>query len=161
MNATQIDTVTNREVRGVGDVLALTETHEQRVVDFYRSIGSPLFAAVVSACGTNAPPRSPDCWPVMPSRPTVVTLLGELDLSTVPLLRQCFAHIDGDIDVDCSGLDQVDSRGLGILVSASERCAHADAKFVLVDPTSALLRLLRITGLDTRVEIRPDSTLVR
>jgi anti-anti-sigma factor len=160
MHATQIDTVTNRDVRGVGDVLAITDTHEPRVVDFYRSMGSPFFGAVVSACGTNVPTSSTYFWPGMASRPTVVTLVGELDLSTVPLLRQCFAHIDGDIDVDCSGLDHVDPRGLGILVSASERCERADAKFVLVDPTGAMLRLLRISGLDTRVEVRPDSTLV-
>jgi anti-anti-sigma factor len=147
MHATQIDTVTNREDLDLDEILPTTEAHEQRVIDFYRTVGSPYFGAVVSACDINSS--------------TVVTLLGELDISTVPLLRQCFAHIEGDIDVDCSGLDYVDVQGLGIFVSASARCARADAEFVLVEPTSALSRLLRITGLDTRLEIRSDSTLAR
>jgi anti-anti-sigma factor len=160
MNATQIDKVTNREDRGVGEVLLRTETGEQRVIDFYRTIGSPYFGAVVSACDMNASTSRSSCWPGMEPRPTVVTLLGELNISTVPLLRQCFAHIEGDIDVDCSGLDYVDAQGLGIFVSASARCARADAKFVLVEPSGALSRLLQITGLDTRLEVR-SSVLVQ
>ena len=161
MTATQIDIGTNHDDRGVGEVLLRTETDEQRVIDFYRTIGSPYFGAVVSACDINAAPSSSSSWPRIEPRPTVVTLLGELDVSTVPLLRQCFAHIEGDIDVDCSGLDYVDVQGLGIFVSAGARCERADAKFVLVEPTVALLRLLRITGLDKRLEVRSDPALVR
>ena len=127
MIATQIDTVTNRDDRGVGEVLLRRETDEQRVVDFYRTIGSPYFGAVVSAWDINASTSGSSCWPGMEPRPTLVTLVGELDLSTVPLLRQCFAHIEGDIDVACSGLDCVDARGLGIFVSACARSERADA----------------------------------
>ena len=93
----------------------LGETDEQRVIDFYRTIGSPYFGAVVSAWDINTSTSGSSCWPGMEPRPTLVTLVGELDVSTVPLLRQCFAHIEGDIDVDCSGLDYVDVARFGNL----------------------------------------------
>src|SRR6478752_6423399 len=65
--------------------------HEQRVIDFYRNLGSTFFGAVVSTCGLHASPsasqRRPD------SCPTLVTVLGELDHSNTPILRTCFASI--------------------------------------------------------------------
>ena len=124
------------------------------VVEFYRSIGSPFFGAVVSSCGIHA--GMPDSFSAAEAepRPTLVTLLGELDLSTGAVLRECFARIDGSIEVDCSGLDFVDAEGLGIFVTAEARCQRTHAAFVLVEPTRSLLKLLRITGLDARLEVR-------
>jgi len=72
-----------------------------------------------------------------------VTLLGELDLVTAPVLGECFARLSGSIEVDCSGLDSVVEEGLGILASAVER---TDAHFVFLDPTGSLAKLPRITG---------------
>ena len=72
----------------------------------------------MSSCGVHA--RMPDSFSAAEAepRPTLVTLLGELDLSTGAVLRECFARIDGSIEVDCSGLDFVDAQGLGIFVTA-------------------------------------------
>ena len=81
-------------------------------------------------------------------RPTLVTLLGELDLSPGAVLRECFARIDGSIEVDCSGLDFVDAEGLGIFVTAQAQCQRTHAAFVLLEPTRSLLKLHRITALD-------------
>jgi len=131
-------------------------SHEQRVVDFYRSLGSTFFGAVVSTCGVHAAPagsqRRPD------SCPTMVTVLGDLDLANAPLLRACFASIDGHIDVECSGLGFVDSEGLGVLASTQ---ARTDANFVFVEPSRSLVRLLRATGLDASLEIRSAASLAR
>ena len=82
MSAMQIDTVISHHDRSVGDARFLTGTDEPRVVEFYRSIGSPFFGAVVSSCGIHA--RMPDSFSAAEAepRPTLVTLLGELDLST-------------------------------------------------------------------------------
>jgi anti-anti-sigma factor len=153
MSATQIDTGISHD-GSVGDAAFLTRTDEPRVVEFYRSIGSPFFGAVVSRCGVHA--RMPDSFSAAEAeaRPTLVTLLGELDLSTGPVLRECFARIDGSIEVDCSGLDFVDAQGLGIFVTAHARCQRTHATFVLVEPTRSLLKLLRITDLDARLDVR-------
>jgi hypothetical protein len=116
MNATQSDTVRGSRDRRVGDVRYVTEPAERRaerrVVGFYRSIGLPFFGAVVSTCSSHEPATGSYRRPEPEPCPTSVTLLGELDASTAPLLRECFARIEGDIEVDCSGLDFVDAHGL-------------------------------------------------
>jgi anti-anti-sigma factor len=152
MSTSQIDAIVERQDRSVRDVAG---TNEQRVADFYCSVGPPFFGAVVSTWSrANGPPE------VEPA-PVLVTLVGELDISTAPLLRACFAHIDGDAEVDCSGLDFVDARGLGVFVSARARGDEPHGRFVLVEPARCLSRLLRITGLDATFEIRRGATPVR
>jgi anti-anti-sigma factor len=129
------------------------ETNEERVADFYCSSGPCFFGAVVS---TRSATDRADSEPA----PVRVTLIGELDVTTAPLLRDCFARIDGDVDVDCSGLEFVDAHGLGVFVSARTRC-EPNGRFVLVEPASCLSRLLRITGLDASLEIRFETEPVR
>lgn len=130
--------------------------HEQRVVDFYRSLGPTFFGAVVSTCGVHAAgtgsQRRPD------SCPTMVTVLGDLDLANAPLLRACFASLDGHIDVECSGLESVDSEGLRVFASTQ---ARTNARFVFVEPSRSLVRRLRATGLDSSLEIRPAALPAR
>src|SRR5215207_7100831 len=79
--------------------------------------------------------------------PTVVQVSGDLDVATAPRLRACLASIDGDIIVDCSGLEFVDAAGLSVFVSSRSRCERAGAKFVLENPSELLMRVLCITGL--------------
>ena len=132
----------------------VAESNEQRVVDFYRSMSPCFFGVIVSTCSSaNGGSESE-------AAPALVTVVGELDVSTAPLLRDCFARIHGDIEVDCSGLEFVDARGLAILVSARARC-EPHGRFVLVNPARCLSRVLRITGLDATFEIRYDAALVR
>jgi anti-anti-sigma factor len=145
MNGSQIDL-------SVGSVPGRHD--EPRVADFSRSVGPPFFGAVVSTWS------SATGWPGMEPAPALVTLLGELDVSTAPLLHDCLARIDGDVEVDCSGLDFVDAQGLAAFVAAHARCAPS-GRFVLVAPTSFLSRLLRITGLDATLEIRCDAAPTR
>jgi len=134
----------------------VTPPDERRVVDFYRSLDSACFGAVVSTRGVDT--RTSDSRYEPEPCLTFVTLLGELDVATAPLVRECFARISGNIEVDCSGLEFVDAQGLGVLASTQ---ARMDANFVFVDPTCSLLRLLRITGLDASLEIRSNALIVR
>jgi anti-sigma B factor antagonist len=90
------------------------------------------------------------------SGPTVVTLAGELDLATAPELRELLASIDGDVELDCSRLELVGAEGLGVFASAHRRCDGQGWKFVLVDPSPLLLRLLGITGLDASLHVQSD-----
>jgi anti-sigma B factor antagonist len=88
--------------------------------------------------------------------PAVVRLHGELDLAGVPRLLSALADLDGDVALDCSGLDFIDAAGLGAFVRAHRQCAARGAELVVVDPSPALLRLLRIVELDTELHLRRD-----
>jgi anti-sigma B factor antagonist len=86
--------------------------------------------------------------------PTVVQLRGDLDLAGVPQLRSVLAELDGDIELDCAGLEFIDAAGLGVFVAAHNACAGRGAKLVVVDPSRQLLRLLALTELDTVLSVR-------
>jgi anti-anti-sigma factor len=114
----------------------------QRVDDYYCSRGTPFFAAVISTCNPLPPAtcaqHDPRGWP------TLLTLVGDLDRATAPLLHACVARIDGNVEIDCSGLDFVGVQGLRALADARARCERADATCELVAPTPMLRRLLLI-----------------
>jgi anti-anti-sigma factor len=87
-------------------------------------------------------------------RPAVVRVNGELDLATVPRLLSTLERLDGDVDVDCSGLHFIDAAGLGAFVKAHHACAARGARLVVVDPSPAVVRLLRLVELDTVLHLR-------
>ena len=94
------------------------------------------------------------------ANPAVVRLAGELDIVTAPYLSECLASIDGDVEVDCTGLEFVDAIGLTVFVQANRRTDEAGWKFVLVEPSRSFLRILRITDLDESFEIRSDRAVL-
>ena len=87
-------------------------------------------------------------------QPTVVRLMGELDLAGVPRLELVLAGLDGDVELDCSGLDFIDAAGLRAFQKAHAGCAARGCTLVLVDPSPALDRVSRLLELDTLFLIR-------
>ena len=82
--------------------------------------------------------------------PTVVKLLGELDLSTVPQLEACLEGLgaDGaDVRLDLSGLSFCDSSGISAMVTASKRVRKRGGHLSIVSPQPAVRSVLEITGL--------------
>jgi anti-anti-sigma factor len=88
------------------------------------------------------------------SSPAVVRLHGELDLAGVPRLLSALACLDGDVELDCSGVDFIDAAGLGAFVRVHQQCSARGAKLVVVDPNRAVLRLMQMVELDTELHIR-------
>jgi anti-sigma B factor antagonist len=86
--------------------------------------------------------------------PAVVRLVGELDLGGVPEVRARFAELDGDVDVDCSGLDFIDASGLCALVAAHTAREARGAKLVIVGPSPRVKRVLELTSLDAALHVR-------
>jgi anti-sigma B factor antagonist len=86
----------------------------------------------------------------------VVSVCGEIDVSTAPKLRGALAkvqarhHFDEEkptVVVDLSGVTYMDASGLGVLVGAARR-AHCDGNdIVLRDPSPRTLRVLQISRL--------------
>jgi anti-sigma B factor antagonist len=81
----------------------------------------------------------------------VVSLEGELDLSSAPELREllvALAEKDGtDIVLDLTDLVFVDSTGLSVLVMALNRSRGAGGSITLRNPSASVMRILEITGL--------------
>ena len=86
--------------------------------------------------------------------PAVVRAEGELDVAGVSPLLLVLADQDGDVDLDCSGLEFIDAAGVGAIVRAHQACEARGAKLVLVDPSNPVVRVLRLVKLDTVLHIR-------
>ena len=82
----------------------------------------------------------------------VVTLRGEVDVYTAPALRNRLVEAVesecGVIIVDMTGVDFIDSSGLGVLVSALKRVREHDAIMRIVCSKESILKIFKITGLD-------------
>ena len=81
----------------------------------------------------------------------VVSLTGEIDLSTAPRLSTVVTELLSDaparVVLDMSGVTFCDSQGLGTLVVLSRKASMAQSCLVLTNVADFLLRVLDITGL--------------
>lgn len=88
-----------------------------------------------------------------------VVLRGRLDGSTVtdirPVLHGAVDAGSGDLLLDLSGVDLLDSAGLGMLVGTHRRAAFAGRRLVLCDVPPRLTRLLLRTRLHRVLHVRP------
>ena len=87
-----------------------------------------------------------------------LTLRGELDIRTSPHLRGRLADIvrrgEEDVVIDMCAVGFVDSTGLAVLLNALRRLTRAERRLVLVCPDGAVLRMLRLTRLDSTFTVR-------
>jgi anti-sigma B factor antagonist len=82
----------------------------------------------------------------------VFKLTGSLDLATSPSVRAALLEETGegkkhDVIVDLTGLEFLDSTGLGALIGAQRRALENSAEVRLVVSEGPIARLLNITGL--------------
>ena len=91
---------------------------------------------------------------------TVVEVSGEVDLYTAPRLKTLLTEITGSgrtrIAVEFSGVEFMDSTGLGVLISGLRRCREAGGTMALVAPAEPVRKVLGITGLDQVFAIHDD-----
>ncbi|MDP1807822.1 MAG: STAS domain-containing protein [Acidimicrobiales bacterium] len=80
-----------------------------------------------------------------------VRLLGELDMSTAPQLREELLRLVSEgatmVTVDLSELAFVDSTGLSVLITGLKRLRQQGGEMALRSPTPGTRRVLEITGL--------------
>lgn len=85
-----------------------------------------------------------------------LVLVGEIDAHTAPDLA---AHLDplpgtsGDVIVDLADVTFIDSSGLRVLVEAHHRSTAAERRFTLRSPSTAVIRLLEISGLSDHLGV--------
>lgn len=82
---------------------------------------------------------------------TVISVGGEIDVYTAPRLRDAIAELVStgsyDLVVDMSGVEFLDSTGLGVLVGGLKKVRAHDGSLELICPQERLLKIFRITGL--------------
>jgi anti-sigma B factor antagonist len=80
-----------------------------------------------------------------------LTLIGELDLASTPLLEQRIKQFcdDGatEILLDLSRLAFMDSTGLRVILNSAEVCQRYDCEFSLTPGPPAVQRVFEITGM--------------
>jgi anti-sigma B factor antagonist len=83
----------------------------------------------------------------------VVSVDGELDIATA---QQAYAYLSDVIDhgrepvsVDLGGLTFCDASGLGVLARVANHAREAGRQFMLTSARPSLLKIMRITGLDS------------
>lgn len=93
---------------------------------------------------------------------TVVYLQGEVDLASAPQLRRgMYELIDNGnqrIAIDLSGVEFMDSTGLGVLIGALKRVRESGGSLVLGGIRPAVSRVFEITGLDRIFTIHESLT---
>jgi anti-sigma B factor antagonist len=87
----------------------------------------------------------------------VVTVAGEIDVYTSPLLQERLVEVlrDGisSIVLDLSAVTFLDSTGLGVLITGLKRCRSAEGDLSLVTAQPNVLKVLEITGLNDVFQI--------
>ncbi|GAE26451.1 anti-sigma F factor antagonist [Halalkalibacter wakoensis JCM 9140] len=81
----------------------------------------------------------------------VVYLSGEIDAYTAPKLREeliPFAEEGTNVRIDLSGVDYIDSTGLGVFIGVLKATDVHDGRLTLVGMSPRVQRLFTITGLD-------------
>jgi anti-sigma B factor antagonist len=92
-----------------------------------------------------------------PARATV-RVVGEMDMLTVPQLGRALDELldrgRRTVEVDLSGVTFLAASGLAVLAEWDERFRELSASLVLVAPTPAIVRVLRLTALDEVLIVR-------
>jgi len=91
---------------------------------------------------------------------SVVCVVGEVDVYTAPQLRERLSDLvaagEHHLVVDLTGVDFLDSTGLGVLVGGLNRVRGHGGSLALVCSTERILKVFRITGLTGVFPIHPE-----
>jgi anti-sigma B factor antagonist len=88
----------------------------------------------------------------------LITVNGEIDLYSSPELRaavtQAVPKAQDAVGIDLSGVAYMDSSGVATLVEGLRAASQSDRSFVLVAPSSPVMKVLQLSRLDSVFEIR-------
>jgi len=83
---------------------------------------------------------------------TVLAVVGELDLAAAPKVRQAVITAvggpSGDVVLDLSAVDFIDSSGLGIVIGALKRVRNRGGRLRVVAAEPQVVKVFELTELD-------------
>lgn len=93
----------------------------------------------------------------------VLSLVGEVDLASLPVLQTALGRLIGDAPgevavVDLDGLSVLDDTGMGILLGAAGRARQHGGDLVLVCTNQRLRDRFESSGLARAIEVRDRLT---
>ncbi len=84
----------------------------------------------------------------------VIEVIGDVDAdSAEPFSDALTSRRDGDVRLRLAKCSFMDSSGLRALLLARQSCDQRNAGFVLLDPSSVVMRLFEVAGLVDHFEI--------
>ena len=90
-----------------------------------------------------------------------LSVRGELDIRSAPDLRSWLTRVlddgAGQVVIDLSGVEFMDSSGLGVLVGAHRRLARIGGRLTIVGVGDVVGRLLHVTGLTRVFDVRDQT----
>ncbi|MEM6491379.1 MAG: STAS domain-containing protein [Pseudomonadota bacterium] len=70
------------------------------------------------------------------------------------LLTELLGHKAKSYEIDLSGVEHIDSAGIGMLMISKQKAEAADGKVVLVAPPPTVKRVLEVAKIDEILDIR-------
>src|SRR4051794_6896023 len=91
-----------------------------------------------------------------------VTLIGELDIATVPRVQQAVDALLADgashVTIDLAGVGFVDSSGLRLFLVLGQRAAAEGWTLALTRPTPQVLTVFRVSGVQDELPFVEDAS---
>jgi len=88
---------------------------------------------------------------------SVVRVVGDVDLATMPALRSALERTDPSaVVLDLSGVGLVDPLALGVVLSARLRSTRRGGRFVVCCPSGSARELIDELGLEVVFELVDD-----
>lgn len=91
----------------------------------------------------------------------IIKVSGEVDLYSSPELRnaviKAISAAKGAVCVDLSEVPYMDSSGVATLVEGLKSASHAKRSFVILSPSTPVMKVLQLSRLDSVFEIQAVS----
>lgn len=85
---------------------------------------------------------------------TVVSVVGDVDLASMPTLHDQLGRADGArVVLDLSGVDHLDPVTFGVVVTAALRTARRNARFAVIAPPGRPRELFAESRLDEILDV--------
>jgi anti-sigma B factor antagonist len=87
-----------------------------------------------------------------------VVIAGRLDAAQAPTAQSFLDKVEGNVTLDCAGLEYISSAGLGVLLKTQKRLLEKAGKLRLTGVSRHLLDIFTYSGFDQLFEIEPART---